>query len=436
MYNINARITSITTNSPAYFSELRVGDVLLSVDGRADYTDIIELRNAFAEEILQLEVLTANGEKSIVTVEKYLDEDLGLVFDSAVFDGVRECHNNCKFCFVNQMPQGLRESLYVKDDDYRLSFLYGNFVTLTNLTEQDKQRIYNEHLTPLYISVHATNPAVRVELMNNKYAGEILHQLREFKERGISFHTQLVLCPGYNDAAVLQESVEQLLSLYPAVLSIAAVPVGLTKYRDDLPQLRTFTRTECAQIIEATAKIQEHCRATLGRTFVYLSDEFYVGAELPVPMVQAYDDFPQLENGIGLTRLFLQEWEQTAVGTCKAGKKLIIVGKSAEKIVGDLVTDFNALHNTAHKVYAQTNEFFGRNVTVTGLLTAGDLGRAIAAHPDYSEIIIPEVCLRKGEAVFLDNITFSEFCQSQPDKRIIAVAGGGKLKRILCEGVS
>ena len=409
--------------------------MLLAVDGNEEYKDIIELREAFAEESLELTLQTPVGTTRVVLVEKYIDEDLGLEFAEAVFDGVRECHNNCKFCFVHHMPRGMRESLYVKDDDYRLSFLYGNFITLTNLTEQDMERIVQKQLSPLYISVHATDPQARVELMKHRGAGDIVERLEELAEHGVSFHTQIVLCPEHNDGAVLSETVQQLLKLQPATLSVAIVPVGLTKYRDKLPLLRTFTAQESQNIINLIEGVQAGCRRTLGRSFVYLADEFYINAGVDLPLEDKYDGFPQLENGIGLTRMFLSEWAlELPVNNTK--NFLIVTGTSAAKVLTPLLEEFNSIHGTQHLIYPQQNNFFGTAVNVTGLLTAGDIMQAIDANDMFEDIVLPAVCLRKGDDIFLDDVSLSDLRKSFPQKRIHVIANGAELKKKLCKGVS
>ena len=435
---IDIKIISIKKNSPAYFSDINAGDVLVSVNGVASYSDIIQLRNAFTEEVLELEISQVKDQKlKKIVIEKEIDEDLGLEFESAVFDGVRECHNNCEFCFVRQMPTGLRESLYVKDDDYRLSFLYGNFITLSNLTELDKKRIVEEQLSPLYISVHATEGSVRTQLMHNKFACEILQQLEYFKQQGIQFHTQIVLCPGLNDGEVLSKTLTDLIALAPGTLSIAIVPVGLTKFRENLPELRQFTGAECAEVIKTVQKFQDECRVKFQRGFVYLADEFYINADWPIPEAASYDGFPQLENGIGLTRCFLDGWHQQEAEIAASLKDfLLITGKSAAKIITPLVDDFNRNHNAKNLIYWQNNNFFGDEITVTGLLTAQDLSIAVEVNDDYINIIVPSLTLRKGEDIFLDDITLEEFKQKFPEKNIHVVEGGKQLRELLSKGVN
>ena len=435
MWTIDIKITNIKKNSPAYFAEIKAGDILVSVNKIASYSDIIQLRNAFTEEVLELEILQTKGHKlKTIVIEKEMDEDLGLEFETAVFDGVRECHNNCEFCFVRQMPNGMRESLYVKDDDYRLSFLYGNFVTLSNLTDLDKQRIVGEQLSPLYISVHATAGEVRKQMMHNKYADQILTQLEYLKEHGIQFHTQIVLCPEKNDGAVLKNTLADLIDLAPGTLSIAIVPVGLTKYRQNLPNLRQFTALECREVIVMVQEFQKECRNKFGRSFVYLADEFYINAAWPLPTADNYDGFPQLENGIGLTRCFLEGWQQEVAIAEDLQNFLLITGKSAYKIISPLITEFNQAHNTENVVYAQNNNFFGDDITVTGLLTAQDLALAVDKYNNYTNIIVPAVTLRKGEEIFLDNVTLEKFKQQFPEKNIYVLETGKQLKELLSKG--
>lgn len=408
---------------------------MVAVDRVEFYTDIIDLREAFAEEALELSVIGLDGNIRSIAIQKEIDEDLGLEFEEAVFDNVRECHNNCQFCFVHQMPMGMRKSLYVKDDDYRLSFLYGNFITLTNLTEEDKLRIYQKHLSPLYISVHAIKEDVRINLMKNKYAGNLLNQLEEFKKNNIQFHTQIVLCPEKNDGIVLIDTIKRLLDLCPAILSIAIVPVGLTKYREDLPKLRTFNKCECEKVISSIKCLQDECRENLSSTFIYLADEFYISAGLQIPNEEYYDGFPQLENGIGLSRVFLNEWEDFKLDITNKEKFLIITGTSAFKIIQPLIEEFNSQNCSEHLLYAQENLFFGGDVTVTGLLTSKDICEAIRVNDNFHNIIVPAVCLRKGEDVFLDDVTLEELRAIWVSKNIYIVKDGVELKKILCKGV-
>ena len=389
---------------------LEPGDRLISVDGES-IRDIIDLSFALADESVELVIEKKNGEQETLEIEKEYDEDLGIEFESAVFDGVRRCANKCIFCFVDQMAPGLRESLYVKDDDYRLSFLYGNFVTLTNNGPQDINRISRLHLSPLYVSVHTTNSKLRVKMLNNKNAGEILEQLDTLIDSGIEMHTQIVLCPNINDGDELEKTINDLYSRHPSVISMAIVPVGLSRYRENCYSLEAFTPEKALSVVTMVNKWQQKCRKLSGTSFVYLSDEFYLAANHPIPEYNMYDGFPQLENGIGLIRNFIHEWQQESIVT--TGYELphhldVVCGVSAQKILKPLL-DAVKIHNLTISVIPVENVFFGKDITVSGLLTGQDIVRTLSkAGTARTGVIIPGTSLRKGEGVFLDNMTLDE----------------------------
>lgn len=400
-------ISGVRKHSLAENAGIKPGEKLLSVCG-AQVKDIIELSFYASDYEVELEIENAAGEKRLVTIAKHPDEDLGIEFESAVFDKVSTCYNNCIFCFVDQMIPGMRPGLYVRDDDYRLSFLYGNFITLTNMKEEDFQRIINTHMSPLYVSVHATTPEVRCKMMNNRFAGELMEKLQRLLDAGIQVHTQIVCCPTYNDGEVLAKSFEDLYALHPGVLTMAIVPVGLTKNREHLHPLRTFTKEEAAAIVDMVTPWQERCRKETGKSFVYLGDEFYLLAEKELPPESWYDGFPQLENGIGLTSSFLIEWEATlkVLSQAQAASPAVIpVGESAYKVLKPVMDAFNAKYNAAHKLVAVKNEFFGGKVNVTGLLVGGDILNAV---PQDARVILPAVVLNKDN-LFLDDMSFDEF---------------------------
>lgn len=400
-------ISGVRKHSLAENAGIKPGEKLLSVCG-AQVKDIIELSFYASDYEVELEIENAAGEKRLVSIAKHPDEDLGIEFESAVFDKVSTCYNNCIFCFVDQMIPGMRPGLYVRDDDYRLSFLYGNFITLTNMKEEDFQRIINTHMSPLYVSVHATTPEVRCKMMNNRFAGELMDKLQRLLDAGIQVHTQIVCCPTYNDGEVLAKSFEDLYALHPGVLTMAIVPVGLTKNREHLHPLRTFTKEEAAAIVDMVTPWQERCRKETGKSFVYLGDEFYLLAEKELPPEAWYDGFPQLENGIGLTSSFLIEWEATlkVLSQAQAASPAVIpVGESAYKVLKPVLDAFNAKYNAAHKLVAVKNEFFGGKVNVTGLLVGGDILNAV---PNDARVILPAVVLNKDN-LFLDDMSFDEF---------------------------
>lgn len=400
-------ISNVIPNSIAAEIGLVPGDRLLEVNGEA-VQDIIDLSFALAEEEIELLIEHPTGEQELIALEKDYDEDLGLEFESAVFDKVRACANRCIFCFVDQMPPGMRDSLYIKDDDYRLSFLYGNFVTLTNLNTRDISRIARLHLSPLYVSVHTTNADLRQRMLGNVQAGKIMKQLAELAATGIELHTQVVLCPGFNDGQELDKTISDLYAMHPAVLSLAIVPVGLTRYRNTCYPLTKFSAAASLEVINQVERWQKKCRQESQESFVYLADEFYVAAGKEIPDYETYDSFPQLENGIGIVRSFLQDWEQYQVTAADYAEQHyidVVCGISAEKILTPLLTAFH-LPNLTIRVVAVENKFFGSDVTVTGLLTGSDILETLQKLPgSRTGVIIPGVALRKGEQVFLDNMT-------------------------------
>ena len=400
-------ISGVRHRSLAEAAGIFPGERLVSVNG-VHVKDIIELSYCLTEEVVELELEGNYVNTRTVRIEKLPDEDIGLEFDTAVFDKVRTCYNNCKFCFVEQMIPGMRPGLYVRDDDYRLSFLYGNFVTLTNMKEEDYERIISTHMSPLYVSVHCTDPEMRCELMHNRFAGDILDKLKRLIAAGIEVHTQIVCCPGYNDGEILAKSFQELYALHPGVLTMAVVPVGMTKHREHLPKLRPFTKEEAQAIVKEVTKWQRRCRRETGSTFIYLGDEFYLLADMELPKTAWYDGFPQLENGIGLTRSFTDEWTQTlkTLRTAKAAEEAVIpVGEGGYKILAPLLEKLNKTYGSNHSFLPIKNEFFGGYVNVTGLITAGDLLKQL---PENKRVILPSVLLNSDQ-LFLDDMSWEQF---------------------------
>ena len=412
-------ISAVRKNSLAEAAGIVAGDKLVAVDG-VQVKDIIELSFYTSDYEVELELENAQGQRRQVHIDKYPDEDLGLEFEAAVFDKVSTCYNNCIFCFVDQMIPGMRKGLYVRDDDYRLSFLYGNFITLTNLKEEDFQRIIQTHMTPLYVSVHATDPKVRCEMMHNRFAGELMDKLERLFAAGIEVHTQIVCCPGYNDGEILAKSFHDLYARHPHVLTMAVVPVGITKHREGLHPLRTFTKEEAAALIDQVTPWQRQCREETGKTFIYLGHEFYLLAGRDVPTAEWYDGFPQLENGIGLTRSFLDEWQATlpSLSSYQAASPAVIpVGESAFTVLQPLLDALNKQFNTAHSFVPVPNQFFGGKVNVTGLLTASDILRT--CKESGKRLILPAVVLN-NDKLFLDDTALEQFRKEYPGKVDIA----------------
>lgn len=425
-------VARVLPDSIAMEVGLEPGDRLITVDGE-HIRDIIDLSFALADENVELLIQKTNGEREILEIEKDYDEDLGIEFESAVFDGVRRCANQCIFCFVDQMAPNMRESLYVKDDDYRLSFLYGNFVTLTNSSSQDFDRIRRLHLSPLYVSVHTTNGTLREKMLNNKNAGKIMTQLDTLITSGIEMHTQIVLCPDINDGSELEKTISDLYALHPSVLTMAIVPVGLSRYRENCYSLQVFTPEQALAVVTMVSKWQQKCRKKSGTSFVYLSDEFYLTAGQPIPEYDFYDGFPQLENGIGLIRNFLHEWEQGSVvvkGYEKPHHIDVMCGVSAQKIIGPLLNAVK-IPNLTIRVIPVENNFFGNNITVSGLLTGQDILATLAQTDGVrTGVIIPGAALRKGEGIFLDNMTLDEL-EGRAAVPVRAAYGAEDLRQLL-----
>ena len=426
-------ISGVRRRSLAEQAGIIPGERLCRVNG-VHVKDIIELSFHTTDSEVELELENTYGNRRSVRISKFPDEDLGLEFESAVFDKVKTCYNNCIFCFVDQMIPGMRPGLYVRDDDYRLSFLYGNFITLTNMKDEDFARIIATHMTPLYVSVHATTPEVRCAMMHNRFAGQLMDKLRRLLDAGIQVHTQIVCCPGYNDGEVLAKTFEDLYALHPGVLTMAVVPVGLTRHREHLHPLRTFTPAEAGAVVDMASKWQRRCRRETGRSFVYLGDEFYLLAGRELPKAAYYDGFPQLENGIGLTRSFLDDWQREIKKYKRASAKeraLILVGESAYQVLQPLIAKLNEAYGGGHKLLGVPNEFFGGKVNVTGLLSGGDLLHSALAEADYKRVILPSVVLNSDE-LFLDDMSIAAFKESYPGKTELA-KDAAELLRLLLE---
>jgi putative radical SAM enzyme (TIGR03279 family) len=423
-----ALIKEIVKGSIAAELELEPGDRVLSVN-EEKLTDYIDLLRWNAEEELTLVVRKQSGEVIEFEVEKESEEPLGFIVAEVVFDGIRTCSNQCLFCFVHQLPQGQRRSLYIRDDDYRLSFLHGCYITLTNLTEEDWLRIERLHLSPLYISVHATDPEIRCKLLGSPRGGQIMTELRRLADSGITLHTQAVICPGLNDGLILERTISDLAGLYPAVNSLAVVPVGLTGHRGGLYPLRTFTPDEAAQILDRIAEFQKKFYDNLDTRFVFAADEWYLSAGREFPDEPEYEGFPQLDNGVGLIRWFWEEFSPAFAERVPRLKGIrldlaVLTGRSAVAMWRKLIPVFREYTPGIRlEILPVENRFFGRSVTVTGLLTGSDLARSI--REDYRDgdplYLIPRITLKQGENLFLDGVTTEELQALIAPKRLAIV---------------
>jgi putative radical SAM enzyme (TIGR03279 family) len=402
------RIARVRPNSLAEELELAPGDEILKINGQP-IKDIIDLSFALATEEMELEVRRANGEVWILEVEKDYDEGLGVDWEHPTVDRVRLCHNKCVFCFVDQIPKNMRETLNVRDDDYRLSFLHGNFVTLTNVKDEELQRIVDLKMSPLNISVHTTNPELRVRMLANKRSGEILRQIRFLAEHGIEMNTQIVLCPGWNDGEELDRTIRDLYPFFPAVRTLSVVPVGLTKHRRGLHKLRPCTPEEARQVIRQVRAWQDELRPRLKASFVHAADEFYVLADMDVPPSEYYDDFGQTENGVGVIRTFLDELEEAWPHVPKqvngsSRKVAVVTGVSAEKTIRQSLARLSHIPGLETEVFPIINDFYGHHVTVTGLLTGQDITQQLAGRiGEFDTLLLPDIMLKDEEDVFLDD---------------------------------
>ncbi|MBO8127957.1 MAG: DUF512 domain-containing protein [Peptococcaceae bacterium] len=411
---------------------LEKGDQILSVNGHM-IRDVIDFRFYAGEEYVEVLVRKTNGEEWLLEIEKEPDDYLGLEFANPI-GHLRKCQNHCIFCFVDQMPPGMRNSCYIKDDDYRLSFLNGNFITLTNLTQKDLQRIAEQRLSPLYVSVHTTNPDLRCLMMRHQRASAILTQLHFLKEAGIKLHTQIVLCPGYNDGQELERTVHDLSALWPAVQSIAVVPVGLTRYRQGLPLLQRVTPRQAQEIITWARTQQAMFRKNLGVSLLYLADEFYLISGEKIPSREFYDDFAQIENGVGLTRLFLDEWEEVRLNLpCELPAKRITVvtGHLGAKVMAKIIGELNTIKGLDISLIEVDNMLFGSSVTVAGLLTGKDIFKQLRNRSLGDLVIIPEVALRENQNDFLDKMTLTQLSETLGVKTVAVQSPRSLVSHIL-----
>jgi putative radical SAM enzyme (TIGR03279 family) len=445
-----ARVVAVASGSPAASAGLVAGDEVLSVNGEA-VRDVIRYQLQADEPTVELEV-RRGGLEQLVTLDKLAGEPLGLELDSAVFDQVRTCDNHCPFCFIYQLPKGMRASLYVKDDDYRLSFLYGNFTTLTRFTEADLERVVTEGLSPLYVSIHATDPHVRARLLRNRRGATSLRWLAALLDAGVEVHGQVVVCPGVNDAGVLDETLLGILDRFPGLATLGIVPLGVSAHTTE-PDLRPHTREDAKQVIEIVERWQARFAHALGRRVAFAADEYYLLAGRPFPEPSAYEGFVQHENGIGMARTFEEEVQRAVAGEAVTGTgprsgffawtdgapadgyrapravaasfvtaagvtargavsatsaptngrrrpAAIITGTYGEQVLTPLLPALQAVADAPLRLLPVANRFFGGNIGVTGLLTAADVASALGREPAGERYLLPDVVLSRGR--FLD----------------------------------
>jgi putative radical SAM enzyme (TIGR03279 family) len=452
-------VTSVTAASPAARAGLAVGDELLSLNGQ-EPRDVIDFQQLSDADDLSVLVKRANAPlPRLVRIDKAPGEPLGVEVSSAVFDRIRTCDNHCAFCFIYQLPKGMRRSLYLKDDDYRLSFLYGNFTTLTRFTELDAERILTERLGPLFVSIHSTDPDLRAHMLRNPKGATSLRWLSVLLEGGIEVHGQVVVCPGVNDGPALEDTLAGILDRYPTLATVGVVPLGISQFSKE-PEMRAHTTEEAAFVVETVAEWQKIYRRVLGRRLVYAADEYYLLAQREFPAARAYDEFPQHENGIGMARAFVDSFAKPAAGGpggvrhgffasvdaapaegYRAPRLLpteaipspipagpdrrpvtVLTGTYGARVLAPLL---DAHPRPDISVREIPNDFFGGNIGVAGLLTGEDLSRALEGSPSGMRYLLPDACLNEGR--FLDGLTLADL----PYPVEVVPTDGASLRRAL-----
>lgn len=432
-------INGIKKGSIADECGIEPGDILVSINSQK-IEDVIEYQFLEADEYIELEIEHKDGEIVIYDIEKDYDEELGLEFSNPIIDSVRSCTNKCIFCFVDQLPNGMRETLYIKDDDSRLSFLQGNFITMTNMKNSDIDKMIKYRISPVNVSVHTTNPELREKMLNNRFAKDILNKIERLNDAGIEMNGQIVCVPDYNDKLELERTVTDLFKFNKNMHSIAVVPIGITKHRENLPELKIFNKESANELIDQIESLQKRFLAAIGRRFVFASDEFYIIAERALPDYEFYEGFSQIENGVGLIRKF--EYE-----VVEALKKIdsnleycqtsitIATGSSAYEFmleISKLVMEKLPVEITVEKIM---NTFFGETITVAGLITGIDLYEHLKDKPCGDLIMIPSVMLRSGEDVFLDDETLEGLALKLNKKIVVSSVDGNEFIYKILENI-
>lgn len=426
MEKMHAKIKSVIKNSIADEIELAPGDCILKIND-TEIKDVLDYRFFTADDYYVLEVLKKNGEHEIIEVESGY-EDLGVEFENSLMDNAMHCKNKCVFCFIDQLPKGMRKTLYFKDDDARLSFLQGNYITLTNLTEDDINRIIKMRISPVNVSVHATDPDVRKFMLKNKNAGKLYDIMKRFYENKITMNCQIVLCPKINDGNILEKTVFDLASLYPYVHSVSIVPVGLSAHRDGLCPLTAFTSQTAAQLIDTVSAWQKEFLKTKGSRIIYLSDEFYIMAKRALPAEDEYEGYAQIENGVGLITSMKHEFDTALQSNISLNKKRnvsIATGEIAYDFIKQLTDKLTEkFANFTCNVYKIKNNFFGGGVNVTGLICGCDLIEQLKGKPLGDTLYISVSMLRDGDDVFLDDYSLNDI-EKKLGIKIVCVENDG-----------
>ena len=401
-------IKEIEPGSIAEELELSSGDELISING-TKIKDVLDYHYLIKEEELTVLIRKPDGEEWELDIEKEYDEDLGIVFEEGLMDEYRSCRNKCIFCFIDQMPPGMRETLYFKDDDARLSFLQGNYITLTNMSDEEIDRILFYKLSPINISIHTTNEELRCKMLHNRFAGSALSKIKRLKDGGITMNGQIVLCKGWNDGEELEKTIHDLSAYLPELQSVSVVPVGLTKFRKGLEQLEPFSKEDALKVLDIIHRWQTIYLTHYQTRFIYASDEWYITAGLPIPDAASYEGYPQIENGVGLVRSLQEEFKEyydQITGDERIREVSIATGVLASPYIQKLCEKLTEkFPNVKVTVYTILNDYFGKNITVAGLITGGDILAQLEGKPLGESLLLPDVMLRNGETVLLDDVT-------------------------------
>ena len=404
-------VSAVTPGSIAEEMEIEPGDVLVSVNGQ-EPEDVFDYRYLMNEEEVLVVIRKQDGEEWELEIEKEYEDDLGMEFENGLMDDYRSCRNKCMFCFIDQLPKGMRDTLYFKDDDSRLSFLQGNYLTLTNMSEHDLEKIIYYKLSPINISFQATNPELRCKMLHNRFAGDVMDKVRRLKEAGIEMNGQIVLCRGVNDGEELDRSIRDLVTLMPELQSVSVVPVGLTRYRDGLYPLEPFTKEDACKVLDLIHSWQEKLLKEYGTHFIHAGDEWYILAERPMPEETTYDGYLQLENGVGMVRLLKEEVDaylKRLPGDDRKRRVTIATGELAAPYLREHVASIRGKYpNVEVQVITVKNEFFGGKITVAGLLTGQDLVKQLKGKDLGEELLLSINMLKSDEPIFLDDMTVEQ----------------------------
>lgn len=428
-------ISKVLPGSIAEELEIEPGDRLLSINGN-EIEDVFDYRFLVNDEYLELLVQKSNGEEWELEIEKDYNEELGIEFENGLMDEYRSCHNKCIFCFIDQMPKGMRETLYFKDDDSRLSFLQGNYVTLTNMSEHDIDRIIRYHLEPINVSFQTMNPELRCKMLHNRFAGEALKKVDKLYEAGIEMNGQIVLCKGVNDGKELEYSIQKMSEYIPYLKSVSVVPVGLSKYRDGLYPLEPFTKEDAIEVLAMIHEWQDKLYKEHGTHFIHAGDEWYLLAGMPLPEEDNYDGYLQYENGVGMVR-YLQDVFEEELAELSGDDRVKECSTICGMLIGDIMKELmkkveQKFPNIKIHVYPIVNEFFGEKITVSGLLTGQDIMKQLKGKPLGEVLYLPENMLRMGEPVFLDDVTVEEMENTlQVPLHIVKSSGQGLVQEMI-----